>query len=335
MRGLVFVGNRRVELREFPDPTPGPGEVVVKMRSSGLCGSDLHPYRGGRAQETISGHEPCGEVAALGSGVVGATVGDRVIVHHYSGCGVCKYCRIGYDQLCIRGHETYGFGANGGNADFLLVPARTLVALPSELSFEEGAAIACGTGTAYMALKKLDVSGRDTLAIYGQGPVGLSATLLAKAMGAQVIAIDIAPARLEHARRLGADATLNPSDGDPIARVRELTDGDGADATLDCTGNAMARAQTVRSARVFGRACYVGEGGTVELEPSPDIIHRHLTLYGSWTFNTLGLEECARFVVRRQVPLKKLITHRFRLDQAVEAFAEFDKGETGKCVFVL
>jgi threonine dehydrogenase-like Zn-dependent dehydrogenase len=154
-------------------------------------------------------------------------------------------------------------------------------------------------------------------------------------MGARVIAIDIAAARLEHARRLGADATLNPSDGDPIVGVRELTEGEGADATLDCTGNAIARAQTVRSARVFGRACYVGEGGTVELQPSPDIIHRHLTLYGSWTFNTIGLEECARFVVQRQVPLKELITHRFRLDQAVEAFAEFDKGETGKCVFVL
>jgi threonine dehydrogenase-like Zn-dependent dehydrogenase len=183
--------------------------------------------------------------------------------------------------------------------------------------------------------KKLDVSGRDTLAIYGQGPVGLSATLLGKAMGARVIAIDVAPARLEHALRLGADATLNPTAGDPVSGVQELTDGEGADATLDCTGNATARAQTVRSARVFGRACFVGEGGTVELEPSPDIIHRHLSLYGSWTFNTVGLEECARFIVRRAVPLDRLITHRFQLDQAVEAFQLFDKGETGKCVFVM
>lgn len=335
MRGVVFVGNRRLELREFPDPSPGAGEIVVKMRASGMCGSDLHPYRADRAQATISGHEPCGEVAALGSGDVDAAIGDRVMIHHYSGCGVCKFCRIGYDQLCVRGHKTYGFGAHGGNAEFLLVPARTLVSLPDKLSFEEGAAIACGTGTAYMALKKLDVSGRDTLAIYGQGPVGLSATLLGKAMGARVIAIDVTPARLEHALRLGADATINPTTGDPVAGVLGLTDGEGADATLDCTGNATARAQTVRSARIFGRACFVGEGGTVQLEPSPDIIHRHLTLYGSWTFNTVGLEECARFVVRREVPLEQLITHRFQLEQAVEAFEVFDKGETGKCVFVM
>jgi threonine dehydrogenase-like Zn-dependent dehydrogenase len=335
MRGLVFIGNRQVELREFPDPVPGPGEVVVKMRSSGLCGSDLHPYRLDRGQTTISGHEPCGEVAALGPGVTGVAVGDRVIVHHYSGCGVCKYCRVGYDQLCIHGHKTYGFGAHGGNADLVLVPARTLVPLPDELSFEAGAAIACGTGTAYMALKKLDVSGRDTLAIYGQGPVGLSATLLGKAMGARVVAIDVVPARLEYARRLGANETLDPSEADPVEAVRGLTDGEGADATLDCTGNATARAQTVRSARVFGRACFVGEGGTVQLEPSPDIIHRHLTLYGSWTFSSVGLDECARFIVRRQVPLEQLISHRFRLDQAADAFHEFDRGETAKCVFVL
>jgi threonine dehydrogenase-like Zn-dependent dehydrogenase len=305
------------------------------MRASGICGSDLHPYRASRVQVTISGHEPCGQVAALGPGVGVPKVGDRVIIHHYSGCGTCKYCRIGYEQLCVHGHQTYGFGSNGGNADYILVPARCLIPLPDELSFAEGAAIACGTGTAYMAVKKLDVSGRDTLAVYGQGPVGLSATLLGKAMGARVVAIDVSPERLELARSLGADEMLNPQEGDPIQAVRDLTHGEGADATLDCTGNATARAQTVRSARVFGRACFVGEGGTVSLEPSPDIIHRHLTLYGSWTFPMVGLEECARFVVDREVLLPRLITHRFHLDQAEEAFRIFDGGTTGKCVFTM
>lgn len=333
MRGVVFLGNKQLEMREFPTPEPGPGQVLVKMRASGICGSDLRPYRGERAQTSVGGHEPCGEVADLGPGVVGPRVGDRAMIHHYSGCGTCKYCRIGYEQLCVNGHETYGFGANGGNADYILVPARCLIPLPNELSYAEGAAIACGTGTAYMAVKKLDVSGRDTLAVYGQGPVGLSATLLGKAMGARIVAVDVSPERLELARSLGADEVVNPRDGDPIQAIRDLTHGEGADATLDCTGNATARAQTVRSARVFGRACFVGEGGSVTLEPSPDIIHRHLTLYGSWTFPMVGLEECARFVVDRQVPLDQLITHRFNLDQAEEAFRVFDGGATGKCVF--
>lgn len=335
MRGVVFLGDQQLELREFPDPLPGPGEVVVRIGASGLCGSDLHAYRATGKQSHISGHEPCGSVAAVGPGVADWNVGDRVIVHHYSGCGICRYCRIGYDQLCLRGHRTYGFGSHGSNADLLLVPARCLVRLPDELSYVEGAAIACGTGTAYTALKRLDVSGRDTLAIYGQGPVGLSATLLGKAMGARVVAVDLSATRLELASDLGADVVINPMETEPVQAIRDLTHGEGADATLDCSASPTARAQAVRSARVFGRACFVGEGGTVTLEPSPDIIHRHLTLYGSWTFPSVGLEECAHWVVDRGVPLPRLITHRFRLEQADEAFRTFAGGATGKCVFVL
>ncbi len=335
MRGVVYLGNRRVEAREFPDPVPGDGEAVVRVRASGICGSDLNPYRAPVGTNWISGHEPCGEVAALGPGTSGAKVGDRVIVYHYSGCGTCKYCRTGWEQLCQAPRKTYGFGENGGNADYLLVPARTLVPLPNELSFEEGAAIACGTGTAYGALLRLAVSGRDTLAVFGQGPVGLSATMLAKAMGARVIAVDISPTRLELARELGADHAIDSRQTDPLEAIRDLTHGEGADAAVDCTGNAEARAQMVRSVRIFGSACFVGEGGTVTLNVSPDVIHKRLTIYGSWTFSVTMLGECARFVVDRGVPLSRLITHRYRLDEAARAFEDFEGGSVGKSVFVM
>ena len=180
MRGLVFLGERKVELREFADPRPGPGEVVVAIRASGMCGSDLRPYEQGQSSY-VTGHEPCGVVAERGPAVTEqqAPLGQRVMVHHYWGCGMCKHCRIGYTQMCVHGAKVMGFSANGGNAPYLLAPASSLVPLPDELSFAEGAAIACGTGTAYSALKRLDVSGRDTLAIFGQGPVGLAATQLA------------------------------------------------------------------------------------------------------------------------------------------------------------
>jgi threonine dehydrogenase-like Zn-dependent dehydrogenase len=337
VRAVLFGGNRTIDFVEYPEPRPGPGEVVVQIKASGICGSDLRPYRADRRSSFITGHEPCGVVAAVGAGIPErqARVGDRVIVHHYSGCGTCKHCRVGYTQMCLHGHAVYGFSGHGGNAPAMLCQPLMLVPLPPELSFAQGAAIACGTGTAYVAVRRLDVSGRDTLAVFGQGPVGLSATMLAQAMGARVIAIDVEPARLALARELGAAETIDASQVDPVARVRELTAGEGAETALDCTGSAKARQQAVQCARIWGRVCWVGEGGTVTLEPSPEVIHKQLTIYGSWTFSTVGLAECAQFVVDRKVPLSRLITHQFRLDQADEAFRLFDQGKTGKCVFVL
>jgi len=342
MRGLVFLGDREVELRQFPDPTPGPEDVIVGIQSSGMCGSDFRPYRapkadGGPERLPISGHEPCGIVIERGAHVTDAEVriGDRVMVHHYHGCDACHHCQEGYSQMCLHGSTVYGFTGDGANAPYMCVPASTLVRFPDALSFDEGAAIACGTGTAYMALKRLAVSGRDTLAIFGQGPVGLSGTLLARAMGARVVAVDISPERLALARQHGADVTLNPLEVDPVAAIQELTHGEGADATLDCTGNPAARVNTVQSARIWGRACFVGEGNTTTFDISRDIIHKQLTIYGSWTFSTHGLAECAQFIADRAVPLQQIITHRFTLDQADEAFRTFEGGTTGKCVFTL
>ncbi len=335
MRGAIFVGNRSIELRDFPVPEPGPGEALVKIRASGLCGSDLGAYRRDGESAFIGGHEPCGEVRALGPGVQGPAVGTRVIVHHYSGCGHCKHCRAGWEQLCLVSHLVYGFSAHGGHADYILMPARTLIPMPNEISFEHGAALACGTGTAYGALKKLDVSGRDTLAVFGQGPVGVSATLLAKAMGARVIAVDVNEDRLTFAKKLGADVVINSSKVDAVRTIYELTHDEGADAALDCTGKDEPRAQTCRCVRIWGRACFVGEGGSVTLMPSPDIIHRHLTLYGSWTFSTILLEECARFVVDRAVDMDLLISGRYPLEQIPEAYRSFEGGAAGKHVLVM
>jgi threonine dehydrogenase-like Zn-dependent dehydrogenase len=342
MKGVYFAGEREIEFRDFPDPEPGPREVIVEMKASGMCGSDLRPYRAPKSERAqrppnVGGHEPCGVVVARGSAVTEdeAPIGQRAMIYHYSGCGHCKMCMIGYYQMCLNGSIVYGGGnGNGGHAPYMKVVPYMLVPLPDELTFEEGAAVSCGTGTAYMAVKRLGVSGRDTLAIYGQGPVGLSATMLAKAMGARVIGVDVGNERLQLARDFGADELVDASEVDPVEAIRDLTHGEGAEATLDCTGNPTARANTVRSAQNWGRACFVGEGNDVTLNPSPDIIHRQLTLYGSWTFNPIGQAECARFVVDRKIPLQKLLTHRFKLEQAVEAYKLFDTQTTGKGVFV-
>jgi threonine dehydrogenase-like Zn-dependent dehydrogenase len=338
MRGLVFLGERKVELRDFADPVPAAGDVVVAIRASGMCGSDLRPYRATadpNRQACVTGHEPCGVVAEIGAGVTEqqARVGQRVMVHHYRGCGVCKHCRVGYTQMCVRGAQVMGFSANGGNAPYLVAPASSVVTLPDELSFVEGAAIACGTGTAYSALKRLAVSGRDTLAIFGQGPVGLAATQLATAMGARVIAIDFSAERRALGTQLRAQETIDPNAVDVVQEIRRLTHGEGADATLDCTGHPEARANCAKAARPWGRACFVGEQGTATFDMTPDVIHKQLTMYGSWTFSTVLLAECAQFAVDRGVQIGRVFTDSFTLDQAEHAFRQFDQQTMGKGVF--
>jgi threonine dehydrogenase-like Zn-dependent dehydrogenase len=275
-------------------------------------------------------------VVELGSAVTEreARIGQRAMDHHYQGCGVCRHCMAGWRQMCFDGAIVFGSVANGAHAPYMRVPADTLVTLPDELSFSTGAAIACGTGTAYGALRRLSLHGDETLAVFGQGPVGLSATQLAHAMGARVIALDISPERRQLAAELGADVTLDPMNGDPVAAIRELTHGEGADKTLDASSSPEARAQAVRATRAWGTACYVGEGGEVTLEVSPDLLRRQITLIGSWTFSTVGLGDCARFVADRKIDVDRLFTDRWTLEQADEAYRLFDRQKTGKGVFL-
>ena len=337
MRGVIFEGNRKASIREFPDPKAGPGEAVIQIKASGLCGTDLHRYRGNDPVTMITGHEPCGVIAELGSGSPKTlNVGDRVMCHHYSGCGICELCSMGYEQLCPTGHVTYGGGTgHGANADYILVPSRTLVHLHDSLSFEEGAAISCGTGTAWNGLQKMNISGRDTVVVFGQGPVGLSGTLSAKSMGARVIGVDVVSERLALSKELGADHVVNASNDDPVAAILELTGGLGASASLETSGNPTARQQVLQCLAPFGRCCYVGVGGPAEIDFNRDVIFKVITIFGSWTFSKAELIEISRFFVETGASLSKLITHRYSIDQAEQAFQEFDSSTTGKCVFVM
>ena len=348
MKGRVFKGNRLIELMDFPDPTPGPGEVVLEIKASGMCGSDLKFYRAADATAAlglgaisgplIAGHEPCGVVAAVGPGVSPkqARVGQRVMQHHYRGCGACDHCSTGWMQLCVEGvAEVYGATGHGAHARYMKCPARTLVPLPDELSFAAGAAISCGTGTAWGALQRLTLTADQTIAVFGQGPVGLSATLLAAQMGARVIALDVNDARLERAREFGAQALINPTKTpDVVQAIRDLTHGRGAHASLDASSSPNARAQAVRCVRTWGKACFVGEGDSVTLDVSPDLLRRQVTLIGSWTFSTVGQGACAEYCADRGIDLDRLFTHRWTLDQAVEAYTLFDRQSDGKGVIV-
>lgn len=341
MKALHIVGDRTVELREVPDPVPGPHDVILEIKASGLCGSDLHQYRATReaaafSAQFVAGHEPAGVVSAVGSGVTPdqAVVGDRVMVHHYGGCNRCTACRSGWTQMCVtRPAEVYGNNADGAHAAYMKVPATTLVPLREELSFEAGAAIGCGTGTAWGGLERLGEVGGKTMAIMGQGPVGLSGTMLAAARGAHVIAVDLQAERLEQATAFGASATAQGSTGDTVAQIQELTHGRGVDLVLETSGSSAAATQALAALAPWGKVCFVGLGGVVQF-PVLDYMRRQITILTSWSMSIVGQQQCADFVVERSLPIDDLFSHRWGLPQADEAYQEFDRQTSGKGVFV-
>lgn len=349
MRGVVFKGNRRLEVTDFPDPSPGPGEAIVAIKASGLCGSDLRFYRdppgtalsawgfkntGAENPAIIAGHEPCGEVAELGANVDprSFTVGDRVMVFHYQGCGVCDLCRTGWTQMCIHGATIFGANAHGGHAHYIKVPVSSLVPLPAELSFSAGAAIACGTGTAFGAILRGDIRARDTVAVFGAGPIGQSVVQFAHVMGCQVIAVDIASDRLDSAAKLGAHHVIDSSTTDPVAAIMDITHGRGATVTVETSGADAARTAGTRCLGPWGRIVLVGMSGKLELDASADLIIKQVSVIGSYTFSSVIMGDCARYIADRGIDVDWLFTDRWNIEDADRAYKEFDKQARGKAV---
>lgn len=340
MRGVYLPGGRQVDIRDVADPTPGPGQVVVAMKASTICGSDLraiyreHLGTGAEAYRgVVAGHEPCGEIVAVGPDCRRFGVGDRVALYHIAGCGLCADCRAGYMISCTSPlRAAYGWQRDGGHADYLLAEESTCVALPDGLSWLDGACVACGFGTAYQALRRADVSGRDAVLVVGLGPVGLAAGLLAKALGSSmVVGADPVESRRDLAVSLGAvDVAIA---GEP--EILHLTAGLGCEVTVDCSGSAAGRALALAVARRWGRCVLVGEGGRLEVDASPTIIHRQLTVMGSWVTSVGHMEELVGLLARWDLHPDRTVTNQFGLAEAAEAYATADSGAGGKVAILL
>ncbi|MGG1597339.1 MULTISPECIES: zinc-dependent alcohol dehydrogenase family protein [Paenibacillus] len=342
MKGVVFPGNKQVLVKEFPVPAPGPNEVLIEMKASAICRSDMslyygNPVVGGEATKSgaiIPGHEPAGLVVQTGEGVESIKAGDRVAVYLAVGCGECSNCKSGYMMFCTS-WKCVGFDVHGGDADYLVVPEKNCMKLPDSLSYVAAAVSTDAVGTLYHAQKRLNISGKDTLVIFGLGPMGGAGILVAKALGATVIAVDMIEERLELARtELGADYTINGNTEDVVSRIREITNGKGADAAIDCSGSPIAENQALDSVRTHGRVAFVGECRESTIKPSEQLIRKQLTLIGSWYFPIQEYEEITEFIVRKNVPVEKLVTHTFQLEEAEKAFRLFDERKTEKAVFV-
>ena len=341
MKAVLFPGNKRVDVVDRPDPIPASGEVLIKMRASALCRSDMSIYYGkpvlaSEAAKTglvVPGHEPAGEIVKLGPGADGVKVGDRVAVYLAIGCGHCQWCHSGFRMLCPE-FKCLGFDLDGGDADYLVAPAVNCLKLPNELSFEAGAVMTDMIGTQYSAQKRLGVSGATTLAVFGCGPMGAAGVLIGKGRGARVIAVDVLEDRLTMAKALGADEVIHSAGQDATERLRELTHGVGVDVAIDCSGNGKAQNSALDSARRFGSVAFVGESSSTTINPSDQLIRKQLQVIGAWYFPLSEFEEISQFIVNRKIPVEKMITHRFSLGEAAEAFRMFDERKTEKAIFV-
>ena len=340
MKAAFLPGNSTVEMKSVPVPSPGHGEVLIEVKASTICGSDIrciyheHLGKGPEGyQGVIAGHEPAGLIVEAGPGCRRFKAGDRVLVYHISGCGVCNDCRRGYMISCTSAQyrRAYGWQRDGGMAEYLLAEEKDLVLLPDSLTYLDGAQVACGFGTVYEALQKIGINGNDAVLITGLGPVGLAVGAICRKMGAaKIIGIDIAAERRDLAIKLGLCDQVLTAGPDNVEEVRELTGGNGVERAVDCSASADARAAAIRATRRWGKMVMVGEGGTVTFNPSPDIIHDQKTIYGSWVTSIWLMEELVEHLVRWNLHPQDLVTHQFALECADEAYELMASGRCGK-----
>ena len=256
------------------------------------------------------------------------------MVHHYFGCGMCDQCRSGWIQLCREGAKAMGATAPGAHADLVTVPFNSVLPKPEGLSYLAAAAISCGTGTAWGALKRLQLHGDDTIAIFGQGPVGLAATQLASAMGARVIALDISPSRLDRCRDFGAWDTVNPAQVDSVAdAVRDLNGGRGVSKSLETSGASSAAAAALHVLDLWGVACWVGRRlhDPLRSHRTPVQAGHRRDLVDHVDTGDGGLRTLRG---PAGIDVDALFTDRWKLADAVEAYELLDKQTSGKGVFV-
>lgn len=317
------------------------------MKASSICGSDIRAiyrqhlgsgpeaYRG-----VVAGHEPCGEVVELGPGCRRLTAGDRVVIYHIAGCGQCEECQHGYMVGCTDDNRAaYGWQRDGGHAEYLLADEATCLVLPEPLTYVDDALVSCGFGTAYEALLRLEVSGQDRLLITGLGPVGLAAAMLGRVLGAHtVIGVDVSAPRRELASSLGlvdhAVAADGDTDGDTDGVLARLTGGRRCEVSVDCSGSSTGRRTALRGTRTWGRCAFVGEGNDVTFDVSELLIHRQLTLYGSWVTSLGHMAQLLEHLVRWGLHPAAIVTDRYSLQQADEAYRTAAEGATGKVCIV-
>jgi len=306
-----------LELQEIPIPEPEPEEVLIQVKAAGICHSDAH-YRAGRSAvhplPLTLGHETSGVVARTGAKVQTLQAGDRVCVHYMVTCGSCEYCNQGYEQFCNSG-KMIGKYRDGGYAEYLCVPARSVFKLPDEIPFEHGAILMCSSATAFHALRKARLQAGERVAIFGMGGLGMSALQLAKAFGAgRIFAVDINTQKLTLAKSLGAEP-VNALQVDPVEEIRRLTDKRGVNVAVELIGLPLTMEQAFRSLGVMGRVAIAGiSEKNMTVATYMDLINKEAEIIGVSDHLAQEFPLLLEWARTKKLDLTPLVTQRVKLD---------------------
>jgi L-iditol 2-dehydrogenase len=328
MQAAVYRGKNEVRLEQVPVPRIGEGEVLLRVHTCGICGTDVKKITtGSHSAPRIFGHETAGVIAAVGPGVQGFEPGERVVAFHHIPCGECFYCRRKvYAQCpvykkvgCTAGFEPSG----GGFAEYVRVMdwivQRGLVKIPDDVSYEQAAFLE-PVNTCIKGIEVLGIEAGETVLVMGQGPIGIILGVLAQRRGAKVITSDLFSARLTIAAELGLKATIDASATDAVAETRRQTEGRGADAViLAAAGNSLVRT-AMDAARPGGRVLLFAQTvrGEAVIDPSAICVDEK-ALLGSYSASVDVQEDAIAFVFGKEMDLERLISHRFSLAEAVQA----------------
>lgn len=327
-----------LQVRDVERPRPGEDEVLIRVRRAGICGTDLHIHewdrwsRGRIEPPLVLGHEFMGEVAEVGSLVGNVTRGQRVSAEGHLVCGHCEHCRSGDAHVC-RETEILGIDRDGAFADYVVVPATNLIPIPDAVE-DDHAALFDPLGNAFHTVLHTAVSGK-AVAVVGCGPIGLFAVGIARAAGARtVIAVEPVPGRREIAEAMGAEHLLDPSEGEVAERVRELTDGYGADVVCEMSGHPDGVRSAFRMCRNAGEVRLLGlPEEDVELDLAGDVIFKGLSVYGVIGRRMYGTWIRMRdFLAAGMLDVEPVITHRLALEEFEEGIRAMASGEAAKVV---
>ena len=312
--------NHPLQMQDVPMPTVGEGDVLVRIKASGICRSDVH-YRAGKSPvwplPMTLGHEIAGSVEQVGKQVTTVKVGDRVCLHYLLNCGDCYYCSTGNEQFCLRG-SMLGHYSDGGYAEYIAVPERNAVHLPIEIPFDQGAILMCSSATSFHALRKSRLTAGETVAIFGAGGLGISGIQLAQAFGAlDVYAVDINAEKLRLAEKYGA-IPVNARSSDPVAEILRLTHNKGVDVSLELIGLPQTMRQAVQCLAVMGRAVVAGISDTpLEINTYQELLGKENEIIGTNDHLLQELPLLIELTRRGKLNLSDAVTRTVPLDADV------------------